>query len=79
MPSSVSPARRVASGFSRKNLACLLGGLALLLCPVTASAQIYAWRDASGNLVLSDKAKDPSGIDALVQKAPDVLRSQLQN
>ena len=34
--------------------------LTLLLCPVTASAQIYAWRDASGNLVLSDKAKDPS-------------------
>ena len=23
--------------------------------------------------------KDPAGIDALVQKAPDVLRSQLQN
>ena len=58
--SGFSPARGVASGFSRKKLACLLTGLALLLCPVTASAQIYAWRDASGNLVLSDKAKDPS-------------------
>jgi soluble lytic murein transglycosylase-like protein len=33
---------------------------ALLLCPVTASAQIYAWRDANGVLVLSDQAKDPS-------------------
>ncbi len=27
---------------------------------MTASAQIYAWRDTSGNLVLSDRAKDPS-------------------
>lgn len=29
-------------------------------CPLAAQAQIYAWRDAAGNLVLSDKAKDPS-------------------
>jgi soluble lytic murein transglycosylase-like protein len=28
--------------------------------PSVASAQIYAWRDASGNWVLSDKPKDPS-------------------
>ena len=28
--------------------------------PLAAEAQIYAWRDAAGNLVLSDKAKDPS-------------------
>ena len=48
------------SVFLRPNLACLLAGLTLLLCPVTASAQIYAWRDASGNLVLSVQAKDPS-------------------
>ena len=48
----------VASGLARKNLA--LAALTLLLWPVTASAQIYAWRDASGNLVLSDKAKDPT-------------------
>ena len=26
--------------------------------PVTADAQIYTWRDATGNLVLSDKPKD---------------------
>lgn len=32
----------------------------LLACPAAAEAQIYAWRDAAGNLVLSDKAKDPS-------------------
>ena len=37
-----------------------LAAALLVLCPVTASAQIYAWRDANGNLVLSDKAKDPS-------------------
>jgi soluble lytic murein transglycosylase-like protein len=28
--------------------------------PAVADAQIYVWRDASGNMVLSDKAKDPS-------------------
>jgi soluble lytic murein transglycosylase-like protein len=32
----------------------------LLASPLTVSAQIYAWRDTAGNLVLSDKAKDPS-------------------
>jgi soluble lytic murein transglycosylase-like protein len=32
----------------------------LLACPLTAAAQIYVWRDASGNLVLSDRAKDPA-------------------
>lgn len=32
----------------------------MLAIPAIAHAQIYAWRDASGNLVLSDKAKDPS-------------------
>ncbi len=31
-----------------------------LATPVVAQAQIYAWRDAAGNLVLSDRAKDPS-------------------
>ena len=31
-----------------------------LLCPLAASAQIYAWQDASGNWVLSDKKKDAS-------------------
>ena len=39
--------------------ACLAAALALLT-PATARAQIYAWRDAAGNLVLSDQAKDPS-------------------
>jgi len=30
------------------------------LLPATASAQIYMWKDASGNTVLSDRPKDPS-------------------
>ena len=43
----------------------LLRGLSLAvailaLCPLTASAQIFVWKDKAGNLVLSDRAKDPS-------------------
>jgi soluble lytic murein transglycosylase-like protein len=44
---------------SRLGLAALL---LLALVPATASAQIYSWRDASGNLVLSDHPKDPSAV-----------------
>ena len=57
------PVRSVASGASglpSAKLRAALATLTLLLWPVTASAQIYAWRDASGNLVLSDQAKDPT-------------------
>ena len=36
------------------------GLLVLALTPAPASAQIYVWRDAGGNLVLSDRPKDPS-------------------
>ena len=32
----------------------------LVTAPTVAHAQIFAWRDASGNLVLSDKPKDPA-------------------
>jgi hypothetical protein len=38
----------------------LLVAVLLTLVPAVAQAQIYAWRDAAGNLVLSDKPKDPS-------------------
>ncbi len=31
-----------------------------LSCPAVAHAQIYVWRDAAGNVVLSDKKKDPA-------------------
>jgi soluble lytic murein transglycosylase-like protein len=68
MPSST---RGVASGFGRKKLAWILAGLTLSLWPSTASAQIYAWRDASGNLVLSDKAKDVSARSYSISQALD--------
>lgn len=45
--------------------ACLV-----LLWPATASAQIYAWRDASGNLVLSDRKLDASAKTYAVPEAP---------
>jgi soluble lytic murein transglycosylase-like protein len=42
-------------------LRLMIGAVALVVAlPAVASAQIYAWRDASGNWVLSDKPKDPS-------------------
>ena len=65
----VAPRVGVASAFRRK-VAWLVAAAALLLCPVTASAQIYAWRDASGNLVLSDQAKDPSAKSYALSVAP---------
>ena len=37
--------------------------------PVAAEAQIYTWRDAAGNLVLSDKAKDPAAQTYQVSRA----------
>jgi soluble lytic murein transglycosylase-like protein len=44
-----------------RTLITALAALGLLaLAPAPASAQIYSWRDASGNLVLSDRPKDPS-------------------
>ena len=43
-----------------------------LLTPSLAHAQIYAWRDASGRLVLSDKPKDPSAKVYAVSNASSV-------
>jgi soluble lytic murein transglycosylase-like protein len=41
----------------------LLGALLLsATLPAVAHAQIYVWRDSAGNLVLSDRAKDPSAV-----------------
>jgi soluble lytic murein transglycosylase-like protein len=37
--------------------------------PVVAEAQIYTWRDAAGNLVLSDQPKDPSAQTYRVARA----------
>jgi soluble lytic murein transglycosylase-like protein len=36
----------------------LLAAALAVLTPAVASAQIYTWRDAAGNLVMSDKPKD---------------------
>lgn len=43
-----------------------------IAAPLAAHAQIYAWRDASGHLVLSDRAKDPSAITYGVTPAATV-------
>jgi soluble lytic murein transglycosylase-like protein len=39
------------------------------LAPAIAQAQIYMWRDSSGNYVLSDKPKDPSAKTFAVSTA----------
>jgi soluble lytic murein transglycosylase-like protein len=39
---------------------CLIVALMTAAFPAAADAQIYAWRDPAGNLVLSDRPKDPS-------------------
>ena len=38
----------------------LIAAALVALTPSVAHAQIYAWRDSTGNLVLSDRPKDPS-------------------
>jgi len=47
----------------------LLVATLLAAAPVAAEAQIYTWRDEAGNLVLSDKAKDPSAQTYHVSRA----------
>jgi soluble lytic murein transglycosylase-like protein len=41
----------------------------LTAAPATADAQIYTWRDGAGNLVLSDRPKDPSAQTYRVARA----------
>lgn len=48
----------------------LLGACAAVLWPSMAAAQIYAWRDASGTLVLSDRRLDPDAETYAVSNAP---------
>ena len=50
----------------------LAGGAALLLWPVQAEAQIYAWRDATGTLVLSDRKLDAGAKTYSVPEAPAI-------
>ena len=47
----------------------LIAAALLATTPVVAQAQIYAWRDAAGNLVLSDTPKDPSAKTYTVSSA----------
>ena len=61
-------------GFVRESTFMTLRRLTLALlitaaAPSVAHAQIYAWRDASGNFVLSDKPKDPSAKTYSVKAA----------
>jgi soluble lytic murein transglycosylase-like protein len=46
--------------------------LAALAWPSQADAQIYAWRDAGGNLVLSDRRLDSGATTYAVPEAPSI-------
>jgi soluble lytic murein transglycosylase-like protein len=47
--------------------AALVGALVLAAWPIPAAAQIYAWRDAKGTLVLSDRTLDaPTEVHEIV-------------
>jgi soluble lytic murein transglycosylase-like protein len=48
----------------------LVAAIAALAWPIQADAQIYAWRDAAGNLVLSDRRLDASAATYEVPAAP---------
>src|ERR1700733_14115591 len=43
---------------------------ATLLTPLSAHAQIYAWHDANGTLVLSDRKLDAGAVTYTVPDAP---------
>src|SRR5476651_2073739 len=45
---------------------------AALLSPLAAHAQIYAWHDANGNMVLSDRKLDSSAVTYRVPDAPGI-------
>lgn len=47
----------------------LLVAALLAAAPAAVEAQIYTWRDAAGNLVLSDKPKDPAAQTYRVARA----------
>jgi len=56
--------------------AVLLAALALSTWPSRADAQIYAWRDASGTLVLSDRAIDAPTDVYKVEGAPSYVTTR---
>ena len=49
----------------------------LAATPVTARAQIYSWRDATGNLVLSDRPKDGSQRTYAVGTSGDIRTTRV--
>ncbi|HET7619580.1 MAG TPA: transglycosylase SLT domain-containing protein [Vicinamibacterales bacterium] len=53
----------------------LLSAALMAMAPAVAQAQIYAWRDSAGNLVLSDKPKDPSAKTYEVAAAAPTFRA----
>jgi soluble lytic murein transglycosylase-like protein len=63
--------RRDRCRCARRHVLGLLLG-ALLIPSAPASAQIYAWRDANGALVLSDRKLEPSAQTFAVPEAPTV-------
>jgi soluble lytic murein transglycosylase-like protein len=52
--------------------ALLVTAVVSLLWPAVADAQIYAWRDANGNLVLSDRKLDATARTYEVAGAPEI-------
>lgn len=56
MPHDDTQVRSVLNPFIRS---LAVAAALVAAAPAVAHAQIYAWRDASGDLVLSDKAKNP--------------------
>ncbi len=67
------------SRFSPKGLRCVMF-VAGLACAAPASAQIYSWRDANGNLVLSNRRPESAGPAATktyaVPKADKILATR---
>jgi soluble lytic murein transglycosylase-like protein len=56
--------------------ALLLGALAVWTWPSQAEAQIYAWRDANGTLVLSDRSIDAPTDVYKVEGAPSYVTTR---
>src|SRR4051795_5931820 len=56
-----------------RTLSLVLAAVGVIaLTPTVASAQIYMWKDAAGNTVLSDRPKDPSARTFSVGTASSV-------
>ena len=50
--------------FVHRTGTAVLAVLCLTLVPASASAQIYSWRDANGNLVLGNRPRPGAGPEA---------------